>query len=192
MRWRFFILSILLVVAALTLLARRERPDTLPTFTSQQPLQPGYFMTDATVTQTGPDGLPLYRMTAQRIQQNPADQSIDLENPRFAYSAEEQNEWTLTADTGHVPSIDARTIDLRGNVRIVGRTLPAATDDASTPTALVRTPSLKIDAVTGTANTADRVDFFWGNRQISATGLTADLKAERLKLHSSVHGRLTQ
>src|SRR5688572_3347378 len=166
MRWRFFILLALLMVAAVTLIARRERPDTLPTFASQQPLQPGYFMTDATVTQTGLDGLPLYRMTAQRIQQNPADQSIDLKNLRLAYSAEEKNEWTLTADTGHVPSIDARTIDLRGDVRIVGRPL-AATGDALTQTALVRTPNLKVDAATGMANTSDRVDFFWGNRQIS-------------------------
>src|SRR5688572_23728266 len=116
MVWRIFLIGALLLVAAATLFSRRERPGELPVMTKAvEPPQPGYFMSGAHIVQTGPDGLPLYRVRAERIQQDPEELTVTLHNLELDYEvAADQGtapNWTLTAKRGHMPQ-DATRIEL--------------------------------------------------------------------------------
>ena len=58
--------------------------------------------------------------------------------------------------------------------------------------AVVRTERMQLDTVANVATSRERVDIVWGERRLSTIGLKADLKAEKLKLESSVHGRFVR
>jgi LPS export ABC transporter protein LptC len=170
MIWRVFIVLALLVVAIASLLTGRRGQDVSSPPVQVQPPQPGYYMKGARIVEMGPDGRPLYRVEAARLQQDPTDNSVQMNDLKLVYHSVEAHDWTLTAAHGFVPP-GSRTLDLAGNV------------------AVVRTSRLSVDTETNIATTRERVDIEWGPRRISTMGLTADLKAERLKLESSVHGR---
>ncbi len=240
MIWRIFIIVALLAAAGATLLARREHPEQLLQTEEAPAPEPGYFMTDARIVQTGPDGAPLYRMNAERIQQNPDDLTIRLQNLRLDYyptenrptenrptenrptenrpaerqpagkrpagnssdsrrdgtqaegtsaaAAQQANHWTLTARTGLMPQ-DATQVELRDDVEIKGE--PQLSAHAPAP-ATLRTAKLSVDLQTQVARTQERVEILWGDRRLTAVGLTADLKAGRVKLESAVHGLFTR
>lgn len=190
MAWRVLALLTLLAIVALSVLSSRNRSANLPLMSKPEPPQPGYFMTDAVVTQTGADGRPLYRMTAENIQQNPADQSVRLSQLKLDYTAEEgSSAWTLTADSGLIASIDSKTIDLQDNVTISGRPQVSGSSEPA-ELATVRTSRLRVDAANSTATTREPVSIEWGRYRMNAKGLNANLKTQRLKLESSIHGRI--
>lgn len=185
MIWRGFIVLALLLLTALSLLVSRRDRSVEPETARREPPQPGYYMTDAEITEMGASGTPVYRVTAERIVQNPADLGIRLENLRLGYRATLEREWTLTADTGFVPP-GSKTIDLAGDVQITG--LPV---ESELP-AVIRTERLSLDTERNVATTRSRVDIAWGGRRLTTVGLKADLKAEKLQLESGVHGRFVR
>jgi lipopolysaccharide export system protein LptC len=180
--WRIFIICALLIVAVMSVIDRERRPARGEISAPAPPLQPGYFINGARITEMDAEGLPLYRVEAERIQQNPVDDSIRLEQLILTYRTPEARDWTLTAARGFVPP-GSKTLNLAGNVRIIGQ--PAA----DMQPAVVYTERLTVNTETSIASTSDRVDIEWGSRRISTMGLVADLKAERLRLESGVHGR---
>lgn len=182
MIWRIFIICSLVLVAAVSLFSTRRGPESDATTAQIQPPQPGYYMRGARITEMGEDGEPLYRVEAARIQQDPVDNSVRLEDLTLIYRTPEARNWTLTAARGFVPP-GSKTLNLAGDVRIIGQ--PAA----DTQPAVVRTERLVLDTESSVASTRDRVDIEWGDRRLSTMGLVADLKAERLQLESAVHGR---
>lgn len=185
MIWRGFIVLSLLLVAALSLLIGKRDEDDGAKQGTREPPQPGYYMVDAVITEMGPDGRARYRIAAERIVQNPANQSIGLTNMRLTYRATQDRDWTLTARNGYVPP-GSKIIDLAGDVEIVGLPVQSAVP------AVVRTERLQLDTQNNLATSAARVDILWGKRRISTMGLKADLKAEKLQLESSVHGRFVR
>jgi LPS export ABC transporter protein LptC len=185
MIWRVFIVLALLVVAIASLLTGRRAQDVASPEAQVQPPQPGYYMKRARIVEMGPDGRPLYRVEAERLQQDPSDNSVQMNDLKLVYHSVEAHDWTLTAAHGFVPP-GSRTLDLAGDVTIVGQPQP------NSPSAVVRTSRLSVDTQTNIATTQERVDIEWGPRRITTMGLTADLKAERLKLESSVHGRFVR
>lgn len=182
MIWRIFIVLALVVVTVVSLLTGRRAQDVSTPTTYTEPPQPGYYMKRARIVETGKNGEPLYRVEADRLQQNPADNSIEMDDLKLVYHTETDRDWTLTAVQGFVPP-GAQTLDLVGNVTIVGQ------PQTEEPNAVIRTSRLSVDTSTHVATTRERVDIEWGPRRLSTMGLTADLKGERLQLESSVHGR---
>ena len=182
MIWRIFFVCTLVIVAAVSVFNKGRRPPSDAITTPVEPLQPGYYIKGARITEMGPDGLPLYRVEAEHIEQDPADNGIRLEQLTLTYRTPEARDWTLTAARGFVPP-DSKTLNLAGNVRIVGQPVP------DMQPAVVYTERLTIDTETNVASTRDRVDIEWGTRRLSTMGLVADLKTERLRLESAVHGR---
>jgi LPS export ABC transporter protein LptC len=180
--WRIFIVCVLVAVAAVSLFNKERRPARETTTTPAAPVQPGYYIKGARITEMGPDGVPLYRVEAERIVQDPKDDAIRLEELTLTYRTPGEHAWTLTAARGLVPP-GSKTLNLAGNVRIVGQPV------ADMQQAVVYTERLTIDTETDIASTRDRVDIEWGTRRLSTMGLVADLKAERLRLESAVHGR---
>ena len=68
-----------------------------------QPPQPGYYMRRARIVEMGPDGRPLYRVEAERLQQDPSDNSVQMNDLKLVYHSVEARDWTLTAAHGFVP-----------------------------------------------------------------------------------------
>jgi LPS export ABC transporter protein LptC len=182
MIWRIFIVIALLVVTVVSLLTGRRAQDVTTPAPQTEPPQPGYYMKRARIVETDQNGEPLYRVEANQLQQDPADNSIQMDDLKLVYHTESDRDWTLTAAHGFVPP-GAQTLNLVGNVTIVGQ------PQAQEPSAVVHTSRLSVDTLTHVATTRERVDIEWGTRRLSTMGLTADLKGERLQLESSVHGR---
>jgi LPS export ABC transporter protein LptC len=185
MIWRGFVVLAILLVGVLSVMLGRRGAEPEQAAPAREPLQPGYYMVDARITDVGPDGKPIVRIESERIVQKPTDSSIVLEGVEVVYNADEDVQWTLNAAEGVVPP-NSRLIHLLGDVRIKGRPRPAAVPG------IIRTESLTVDTEKSVATTRSRVDIEWGNRRLSAMGLHADLKAERLRLESSVHGRFVR
>ena len=187
MIWRIFVIAALIIVVAVSVLnkERERRPAPERSEMPTEPLQPGYFMSGARIIETGEDGLPLYRLDAKEIRERPFDGGIELDELVMSYhapGAPDANDWRVTAARGFVPP-GSRVLNLSGDVRIVGKP-----PEDSEP-AVIRTERLMLNTDTNIASTRDRVDIEWGNRRLSTMGLVADLKAEKLQLESTVHGR---
>ena len=71
------------------------------------------------------DGIALYRLDAERIEQPHPQGTIFLTDPKLDYQPAAGNHWTLTAQHGQMPE-DARTAELTGNVHAEG--LPTGAD----------------------------------------------------------------
>jgi len=144
--------------------------------------QPGYFLTGATITDTAQDGSPRVRIRAARIEQNPADNSVELTTLNLTYNTDGERDWVVTADHGVVPEA-TKIVHLDGNVRIHGSVADAG------PEAVIETPTLDFDSEHSTARTDDDVRVVMGTRTLTARGLNADLKQHRVRLESRVHGQ---
>ena len=71
---------------------------------------PGFTAVHAQLIETGEDGLPLYRLDAERIEQPQPRGVIWLTDPKLDYQPQAGNHWTLTAQHGQMPQ-DARTAE---------------------------------------------------------------------------------
>jgi LPS export ABC transporter protein LptC len=146
---------------------------------------PGYAAINAEIIETGDDGRPRYRLRAERIEQQPNDLSVSLERPALRYTDERGSEWSASALRGTVPE-DRGRVDLEGDVVLSGL-LPGSPEPAR-----VATERLSFDTVNEVATTDADVTFDWSQHQLTARGLRADLKRERLVLESRVHGRFVR
>lgn len=185
MIWRAFVVLAVLLVGVLSVFIGRRGAEPESAAPSREPPQPGYYINGARITELGPDGQPLYRLEADSIVQDPRDLSIALKDVKATYRAETGRDWVLTAATGAVPP-ESKTIEFAGDVRVVGQ------PEGSSEVGVIRTEKLSLDTQTDLAYTPSRVDIEWGARRLSAVGLQADLKAERLRLESAVHGRFVR
>jgi lipopolysaccharide export system protein LptC len=58
----------------------------------------GYYLNDAKLTELGPDGRPRVVVRARSIEQQLADQSVNLAQIELDYTTQKQGEWHVTAD----------------------------------------------------------------------------------------------
>lgn len=142
--------------------------------------QRGYFMSDATLTEMGPDGKPRIVVRADTIEQQLADQSVDLSNLDLDYRTKDFGIWHVTALSGHMPS-DRKSIELSGSVKIMG--------EQSGKDATILTERVSYDIDRGIVNTRDPVTVHFGSHELKARGLHAELNAGTLQLESNVNGR---
>ena len=144
--------------------------------------QPGYFLTGAIITETSKDGTARVRIRAERIEQIPRDNSVELSSLNLTYTGAEERRWVVTADRGRVPEA-SKIVHLEGNVRIQG--LMAGPG----PDAVIDTSTLDFDTDNSIAQTDDDVRIAMGSRALTARGLNADLKQGLVRLKSRVHGQ---
>ncbi len=145
---------------------------------------PGYSATDAEVVETGPDGRPRYRLHADAIRQDPDTLAVRLERPRMQVDDPAAGPWRVVADTGTIPQ-GAQRVDLAGNVRVTG-----TVGDPATPIE-IRAPELRYELAAARVTAPRETSILLSGQWLSARGMDADLKARRLRLESSVHGRFT-
>jgi LPS export ABC transporter protein LptC len=139
---------------------------------------PGYSASGAEVIETGADGLPKYRLRADKVRQDPATGAVALEGVDMTVSRPGADRWRVQAERGDLPS-DARHVTLTGDVRLEGEALR------------VRTATLAYDLQGNRVAAPGEVRFEMGGRTLEANGLEADLDSRQAKLGSRVHGRFT-
>jgi LPS export ABC transporter protein LptC len=180
--WRQAAAAILLVVAVGLLMWRGNGTPGPRSSTATTAADPGYVATDAEIIQTGPDGQPLYRLRAQRVEQARAGAEILVTEPRLTYQEGSGPTWSLRAATGTLPA-DTGRADLAGSVYAVATRPDAAPLE-------IRTATLSVDMDAQQVHSADPVEITWGRDLVTAVGLQADLKADTLRLESQVHGEV--
>jgi LPS export ABC transporter protein LptC len=144
--------------------------------------QRGYYVTDATLTEMGPNGRPRVVVHAKTIEQQLNDQSVQLSDLVLDYTTQDFGPWHLTARNGHMPS-DRQSLLLTGDVTITGQQPRGA--------AVIRTDHLAYHIDSSVVETADPVAVRFGAHELNARGLRAVLNAGTLKLESNVNGRFT-
>ncbi|CAG0940768.1 hypothetical protein GPROT2_01073 [Gammaproteobacteria bacterium] len=173
------VLGLLIVTVGSSLLLRQLDSEQPPAPAAPS-LGVGYYINDATLTGTGDDGQVLYRLSAARVVQQPADGTVTLEDVSVNYDPARQVPWRLTAETGQILA-DGKMIALSGNV-------VAATRGTDNPSAIVRTDYLEFDPGTDIASTDRKVDIDYAGSTVHAVGLRALLREDRLQLLADVTG----
>ena len=179
MNWRWISLAALLAALVIGYGALIDH-NPAPAADSGQAEQPGYYLTDAVITQTQKDGSLSLRLIANRIEQQRRDDSIELQTVRVNYFQSPEREWLLTAKQGFVPA-NFRVVQLSGDVEL----RPANAQ----PTAFLRTDAMAIDTQTNIAySTSSPVHLRFGQHAMVVKHFRADLSNEKIRLES-VNGR---
>lgn len=184
MNWRWISLAAALAAIVIGYGAFMDN-DSAPTMSHELPEQPGYYLKDAVILRTRPDGSPSIELVARQIEQrlNRAQrgEAINLESVRVNYFGTTDWQWELTAQNGQVPP-NSRVVHLDGDVEL--RSLASDASDT-----FLRTDELAIDTEKHLAySTRSPVHVRFGPHSMVAKNLRADLNSEKLRLES-VNGR---
>ena len=151
----------------------------------QQPAEAayrGYYFKSARILGTGENGDPLYEIEADRAEQRP-DKRIDFTDVRIRYSPDHDIPWVVNADTATLREESPRIV-LRGHVRAT-----SSGGDESDETE-IRTQYLELDPEQFVAETDERVQIRVGARSLTATGMLASLREDRIELKSNIRGKI--
>lgn len=183
MSWRWITTAAFLaaLVIGFGLLSDRNAGTAVP---GGEISQPAYYLKDAVITETLPDGAPKYRLIAKRIDQQIANDSIALDSVRVDYLKAEQHPWFLSAQRGLVPS-QSHIIQFFGDVRL----RPGDSSASSQAPTFLSTEELTIDTERNVAYTTTApVKMRFGHYTMTVRRLEADLNTEKVRMES-VHGR---
>lgn len=178
-----FALTSVAVLAALLYLQEADlgTPDTA--WSELSAGEPGFSAVQAELIGIGDDGLPIYTLDADRIEQPHPKGLVYLTEPRLDYQLQGGNHWKVTAHQGQMPE-DASSADLSGAVHAEG--LPGK----SHVLMRIDTEALHLDMQTQMATSMLLVHVSWGNDRLDGQGMRADLRNDTLTLDSKVHGVL--
>lgn len=140
----------------------------------------GYYVRDARLLGTGPDGRMLYRLSAVTAEQVLADGAITMEQVALDYSPAGEAPWEMTAERGQIPP-DRNIIILSGDV-------VATTRSDDVPLTRIRTDYLEFDPDADMASTDHTVAVERDRGTLRARGLRVYLKQDRIQLIGEVRG----
>ncbi len=175
-------LALAAVAVWLTLTSGQTGPVTTQASRSLAPDQ-GYSATDATVVETGADGLPMYTLQARQVQQGPADDIFDLTTVHMTFRDESGGQWHARSDRAQARQ-DSAQVDLAGAVDVSGRF--AGTDQP----AHILTDILNVDTRMQIIRTRSAVTLNWDGNVVDARGLVVNIMEHHMKLESQVHGHI--
>lgn len=181
----FAVLTVIGVIVASLFLSRQQGATPTATAVRENGWDEGYSARDARLVETGTDGLPLYTLNAATIHQLPDEGQVQLTQVQMSFRDAEGNPWTATADRGELEQASEH-VQLSGNVHVSG-TISGAEGDAQ-----IFTAALAVDVRSDIVSTRAPVQMLWSGRQLSSTGLVADLKDHRVELESAIHGTFPQ
>ncbi len=174
--------TILLVAAALGswYLARQNSGEEGPDL-AVEAVHRGFYLKSARILGTGLDGALLYEIQAKYAEQQGEDE-VFLTNVLINYSPSSDVPWIVDADSALI-SQGERLVRLRGHVRVV------STEGFSGDETEIRTEYLELDPERYLAATDERVQIRIGVRSLTATGMLASLKENKIELKSNVSGK---
>lgn len=151
------------------------------------PEERGYYLTESTLTEMGPDGRPRVVVRARAIEQQLADDSVKLAGLELDYTTQRSGVWHVTADRGRMPP-DRSSLLLAGNVRVTGSGQAAASQAAASQ-AVILTDQLAYDTRANIIQTAEPVAIRFGTHELQGRGMRVVLNDGTLRLESNVNGR---
>jgi len=173
-----------ILAAAATWFATLQRQETAPAVERAENTEPlGYYIRGARVQRTDEEGRVAYQVFADRLDELPNDQRLQLTGVKVEYRPADETPWWISAATASSAK-DLSQIDLVGDVE-----LRSAPTDGSEPWTVV-TESLRFSGDTSKAEAEHLVEIRVGDWRFDAVGLRVDLKGETLELESQVHGTL--
>lgn len=180
---RTITLLVVLIAAALAswYLARSNQPaepENVPYDKAHQ----GYYLKSARILGTSEDGSLLYEIEAAYAQQETRDR-VEFKDVRIRYSPDSTIPWVVNADEATLRE-GTPGISLRGFVKILNS---GETRDKDIE---IRTQYLEFDPDRFIAETEERVQIRFGTRSVTATGMLASLKDDRIELKSNVRGKI--
>jgi LPS export ABC transporter protein LptC len=186
--------ALLLGAALLTsVLVLRNPPSDDPT-PARPRLGLGYYVKQARLLGTGPDGQILYRVTTTAAEQLLADGTITMQDVTVDYAPAAQVPWKLRADRGQIPP-DRNIIELLGNVvatteaTAVSPAVAGAQGRSISAPLLIRTDYLELDPEAYIARTERLVAVERSRDTLRARGMRVYLKQDRLQFNAEVRGR---
>lgn len=180
LKWRT-VLLIAVIAVALAGFGVWSQRDGSDLHVGPAPAQPGYYLKDAVVTETDATGAARFKLRAQQINQNPSDESIDLQQVKLDYRSDPESLWLLTANRGHLVG-GSRVINFTGNVNIQ----PQAPSENRIE---LQTETLSMDTEHNIASAPGKVIFKMDQQVLNAVGLKYNLKQQKLQLESGLHGQ---
>jgi LPS export ABC transporter protein LptC len=183
----FRILAALLVIGIIvgSFFLGGEQHETTSTTTTLEPsaAELGYSARNATLVETGADGLPIYTLNANVIRQHPGD-GVEFEQVQMSFRDADGQTWKGRADHGELTT-ETGKVDLSGNVHVNGL-LPGSQQMAD-----LATEKISVDTHEDIITTGEPVTVDSPGRQLKSKGLVATLKEHHLVLESNVRGTLT-
>ena len=178
------VMILLAILAAATWLASWQRQDITRAADRVDGAAPlGYYLRGARVSVTGEQGRVTYRVFADRLDELPDEQRLQLTGVDVEYRPTDDTAWSISAATASYAR-DGSQLDLSGGVEV--RSAPAEGSGRWT----VRSETLRFWPETSKAESSAPVEIEVGDWKLVGVGLTLDLKGETLELESQVHGSL--
>ncbi len=174
------LVGLLLLVIGSGWLLRSEPEDE--TGSTQRALSDGYYLLDATISDTNETGQLIYSLKAQRIDHVPDDGSVRFTNLKVLYAVNAEDSWTIEAERGAMDA-DRESLNLRGDV-----TITSLEADAERNTTII-TEQLSLDIASNQARTEQEVRIQISGGELRAKGMQADLGTKKINLLSDVRGR---
>jgi LPS export ABC transporter protein LptC len=179
----FRILAAVLFIAIIVgsfWLGGEQRSTTATTTVEASSADLGYSARNATLVETGADGLPVYTLNANVIRQHPGD-GVEFEEVQMSFRDTDGQTWKGRADQGELTT-ETGKVDLTGNVHVNGL-LPGSEQMAD-----LATERLSVDTHEDIISTAEPVTINSPGRLLKSIGLVATLKEHHLALESNVRG----
>jgi LPS export ABC transporter protein LptC len=176
-----FGLALVVVAVWLTLGTGTQGPATART-SGPAAADQGYAATDATVVETGADGLPMYTLDARQVRQDPDSNLVHLTTVHMTFRDASGSQWQARSEQA-LAQQDSEQVDLVGAVDVWG--IISGSDQP----AHILTDRLHVDTRTQIIRTRSAVKLKWAGNVVDARGLLVNIKDHNIKLESEVHGR---
>lgn len=146
--------------------------------------QMGYYLRNARILGTGESGKLVYEIVAEYAEQQSSDE-IAFDNVRVRYSPDTEVPWTLSADSARITGNQER-------LTLSGHVLAVSNSGFAGEVTEIRTDWLELQPDNYLAQTDQRVQIRIGERSLTATGMEASLRENRLALKSNVNGKFVR
>ncbi|MGB5345297.1 MAG: LPS export ABC transporter periplasmic protein LptC [Woeseia sp.] len=144
-------------------------------------LQQGFYLRDARILGTGESGKLVYEITADYAEQK-GKERIEFEGVKINYTPDSAVPWSVSADKAEITG-NLQMLTLSGNVVAV------SDEGFAGKVSRISTDWLELEPDKFLAQTDRRVLISIGDRSISATGMEASLRENRMQLKSNVSGK---
>jgi LPS export ABC transporter protein LptC len=180
------VMVVLAILAAATWIATWERLDVgAPVDRPSESVPLGYSARGARLSGTDEQGRLTYRLFAERLDEIPGEESLQLIGVNVDYQPADETPWTLMAASGTYAR-NRSQLDLLGNVQV--RSMPT---DGTRQVTIV-TDQLLFSPDTSRVESDEKVEIRVGDLHLRGVGLRSDLKGGTLELESDVHGTIVR
>jgi LPS export ABC transporter protein LptC len=173
-------LALVGVAVWLTLSPRQAEPVTAQNSGPTRP-DAGYAAIDASMVETGADGLPVYTLQAHQIQQDSDTNIVNLSTVHMTFRDGNGGQWQAHADQAQARQ-DTGQIDLHGSIAVSG------TFAGNDHPVHIFTDKLHVDTHTEVIQTRSAYTLTWAGMVVDARGLVVNTKDQNVKLETDVHG----